>query len=238
MPILVANCPRCGAEQMTFDVPQVHLTERIDYGWKHFYEVFSICRKCDKSITFILTNRANTDYKTINGIGLMEFKDALNKHMEIDGFIGLKNLVNVKPPEYIPEEIEDIFREGATCLAVECWNAAGTMFRLCLDHATRSLMPSESENQTKNKLPSKAVQRSLGLRIKWLFENILLPEALLDLSTCIKDDGNDGAHAGTLGKKDAEDILDFTVALLERLYTEPEKLRLAAVRRDTRREGS
>jgi hypothetical protein len=52
---------------------------------------------------------------------------------------------------------------------------------------------------------------------------------------CIKEDGNDGAHEGTLKKEDAEDILDFTVALLSRLYTEPERLRLAKLRRDKRR---
>jgi hypothetical protein len=48
-------------------------------------------------------------------------------------------------------------------------------------------------------------------------------------------DGNDGAHVGSLKKTDAEELLDFTVALLERMYTEPEKLRLAKDRRDSRR---
>jgi len=42
------------------------------------------------------------------------------------------------------------------------------------------------------------------------------------------------AHAGTLNKIDAQDLLDFTHALLERLYTEPERLRLAKVRHDAR----
>jgi hypothetical protein len=79
------------------------------------------------------------------------------------------------------------------------------------------------------------IRRSLGLRLKWLFEQSLLPNALEDLSSCIKEDGNDGAHEGTLGKEDAEDILDFTFALLERMYTEPERLRLAKERREARR---
>jgi len=66
----------------------------------------------------------------------------------------------------------------------------------------------------------------------------ILPDALRDLSSCIKDDGNDGAHRGTLSKDDAEDLLDFTFALLERIYTEPEKLRVAQVRRKKRRSGN
>jgi hypothetical protein len=60
---------------------------------------------------------------------------------------------------------------------------------------------------------------------------------LRELSTCIKDDGNDGAHAGTLKRSDADDLLDFIVAMLERMYTEPERLRLAKERKEARRTG-
>ena len=54
-------------------------------------------------------------------------------------------------------------------------------------------------------------------------------------SSCVKEDENDGAHEGTLSKEDAYELLDFTTALLERMYTEPERLRLAKERRDARR---
>jgi Domain of unknown function (DUF4145) len=80
-----------------------------------------------------------------------------------------------------------------------------------------------------------AIRRSLGLRLQWLLNNGLLPESLRELSSCIKEDGNDGAHAGTLKREDAQDLLEFTTLLLERLYTEPERLRLAKEPRDTRR---
>jgi hypothetical protein len=43
---------------------------------------------------------------------------------------------------------------------------------------------------------------------------------------------------GALGKEDAEDLLDFTVALLERMFTEPERLKLAELRRQERRKPS
>jgi hypothetical protein len=61
---------------------------------------------------------------------------------------------------------------------------------------------------------------------------------LVGLSDCIREDGNDAAHRGALGKPDAEDIQDFTVALLERMYTEPERLKLAEKRRQERRKPS
>jgi len=55
------------------------------------------------------------------------------------------------------------------------------------------------------------------------------------LSAAIREDGNDGAHQGTLTKEDAEDLLDFAKALLERVFTEPEKIKLAEKRREQRR---
>ena len=71
--------------------------------------------------------------------------------------------------------------------------------------------------------------------MRWLFGSGRLPQALQDLSHAVKEDGNDGAHAGILTAQDAEDLLDFTVALLERLYTEPKRLELAVARRAARR---
>ena len=111
-------------------------------------------------------------------------------------------------------------------MAVGCYNVAATMFRLCIDLSTRKLIASGE-----HKGLTKAVKRNLGLRLPWLIENSYLPAALQELSTCIKDDGNDGAYDGSIGKEDAEDILDFSYELLERLYTEPKKLELAKERR-------
>jgi hypothetical protein len=115
-------------------------------------------------------------------------------------------------------------------MAIGCYNAAGTMFRLCIDLATKAMLP-EGEADG----PNQRIRRSLGLRLPWLFDSSILPEALRELSACIKDDGNDGAHEGTLSKKDAEDILDFTGVILERIYTEQKRLELAKERRDARR---
>ena len=144
-----------------------------------------------------------------------------------EGYISINENGTVKPPEYLPLDIQTVFIEGATCIAVSCYNASATMFRLCIDLATKGMLPEEEVKGL-----NRAVRRNLGLRLPWLFDNGHLPEALRELSTCIKDDGNDGAHQGNLGKEDAEDLLDFTYELLERLYTEPERLRLAKERRE------
>lgn len=162
--------------------------------------------------------------------GLLNVEGVLNKFVNVEGHISLKDNASVAPHEFLPNEIAAAFREGATCVAVGCYNAAGTMFRLCVDLATRSMLPTEETQglNAKNR-------RDLGLRLLWLFASGRLPDSLKELSSCIKEDGNDGAHAGNLSQSDANDLLNFTSILLERIYTEPERLRLAKERRDARR---
>ena len=229
MPELVADCPRCGSRRITFDVGAAKAFE-IRYEWQRWYETYCICRQCGRGTIFILSESVNSNYEHVHKIGILSIQGALNNYLDVEWYVSIKDQATVNPPEYIPRNIEAVFKEGATCLAVGCYNAAGTMFRLSVDLATRSLLPKEDAEGLNPK-----VRRDLGLRLPWLFANKFLPESLKELSSCIKEDGNDAAHAGTLTKPDAEDLLDFTTALLERIYTEPERLRLAQERRDSRR---
>lgn len=139
----------------------------------------------------------------------------------------IKDLARYSAPDYVPEDIANAFKEAVTCLSVECWNAAGAMFRLCVDLATKPKLPQNA--------PPSLIKTPLGPRLDWLFRNSVLPGELEPLSSCIKDDGNDGVHAGTLKKEDAEDLFDFTTQLLERMFTTPERLKLAEKRRVERR---
>lgn len=226
---LVADCTRCGARKITFDLTQENVLG-MRYSWQQWYEAFCVCRNCRKASIFVLAQDVNTDKAIVHENGLVKLKGAVNRLMRIEGVVSKKDDASVQPPAHLPQPLDAAFREGATCLVVGCYNAAGTMFRLCVDMATKSLLP-EGDAEGLNA----RVRRDLGLRLPWLFAANILPAALHDLSSCIKDDGNDGAHAGTLGKLEAEDLLDFTTALLERLYTEPEVLRHAKARRDERR---
>ncbi|RZG42152.1 DUF4145 domain-containing protein [Acinetobacter baumannii] len=74
-------------------------------------------------------------------------------------------------------------------------------------------------------------------RLTWIFNNKILNAGLEELSRCIKDDGNDGAHDGNIGKEEADDLFDFTYELLEQVYTQPERIRLATTRRLERRKS-
>lgn len=226
---LVANCPRCKAKEMTFDLIS-QIPTFVKYNWQQWFEAFCICRKCKQSTTFVLSQRnlCNTDMAKKD---LANISVAVNRLMEVEGHISLKDIAAEQPPEHLPENIDAAFREGAACMAIGCINAAGTMFRLCLDLATRSMLP-ERDTEGLNA----RTRRDLGLRLPWLFDNGVLPESLREFSDCIKEDGNDGAHQGTLSEEDAGDIFDFTYIMLERIYTESKRIELAKERRASRRE--
>lgn len=230
MSILVTDCPRCGAEKMTFDLTQEQLRKEINYGWQMTSEVFCVCRNCELPTIFVLAQKKTESESYFSNRSLSKYSASVNQIASVQGFIAIKDFSRRPSPDHLPKDIDSIFLEGATCLAVQCFNAAGTMFRLCVDLATQPLLPPSDTVGLNLK-----TRRDLGLRLPWLFENGKLPEELKDLSTCIKEDGNDGAHRGTLQKEEAEDLCDFTYDLLERLYTAPARLKQAEERRMARR---
>ncbi|MDO9559688.1 MAG: DUF4145 domain-containing protein [Syntrophales bacterium] len=229
MPELVTDCPRCGSLKITFDLTQDTLV-KVEAQWKRWYETFCVCRHCKRATVFVLSQNNFGDNAILDKNGPAKISRLVNDYMSINGYINLKDIAHTQPPEHLPEGIKAAFEEGAKCLAIDCYNATGTMFRLCVDLATRSKLPKKDVPSLNAK-----IRRDLGLRLPWLFDNDYLPDALRELSICVKEDGNDGAHAGSLKKDDAYDLLDFTVALLERIYTEPERIRIAKERRDSRR---
>lgn len=238
MSLLICDCPRCRSTKITFDCHSANLVEGLRrHGWGYGYEIFSICRHCHLSTVFEIVLKVYDARQAFSSAHkLFELKSSLNEFFEITGFVSLKDQHSVEPPEHLPSGILEAFKEGSKCYAIGCHNAAATMLRLCLDLATRPLLPSIVEGAGEVVgAPNSKQRRDLGLRLQWLFENGKLPSELADLAKCIREDANDGAHVGNLGRPDAEDLLDFTLALLERLFTEPRRLALALERRNVRR---
>ena len=182
---------------------------------------------------FLLSESVNADHKLVHQRGLVNMDQSLENFVNIERFISLADHNKIAPPDFLSDALKACFEEAAACLSIGCWNAAGTMFRMCVDLATKGLLPKEEVDGLNSR-----TRRDLGLRLPWLLDNGYLPENLRELSNCIREDGNDGAHAGTLEKEDAEDLLDFTYELLERLFTEPGRLQRAEERRKVRRQQS
>jgi hypothetical protein len=231
MAILVTDCPRCTAARMTFDARKSNeLPKGGEVDWYRNYELFCVCRNCHRATTFYVTLKEFDLRDVLSATPPEELKGSLNDHFRIRGFVNLKDLGQQLPPEHVPDSIALAFREGATCVATECWTGAGAMFRKCVDLATTPLVPIEATRGLKRRQ-----RHDLGPRLEWLFDNSRLPSDLRDLSAAIHQDGNDAAHAHFLTKEDAEDLLDFTYQLLERLFSERGRLEEAKARRDARR---
>ena len=160
---LVANCPRCKAKRITFDLISHH--QLLSNGWQRWYEAFCVCRGCGRSTTFVLAQRANEHGEMLESSYLAALSPSVNEFLEIRSHLSLKDMAAAAPPNHLPDNLESAFREAATCVAVQCPNAAATMFRLCVDLATRPLLPAEEAPE-----PNNRIRRSLGLRLPWLFE--------------------------------------------------------------------
>jgi hypothetical protein len=227
--IIVYDCPRCGAKDMTFDVLQT-IKSYISHDWQRHFEAFSICRNCQSSTTIVIGVRDYDERAHFETNPPTTIKGSLNPRFNIAGHVSLKDTGAILPPDHVPQIVANAFNEAAVAVVTKSPNAAGAMFRLAIDLTTRPMLPAEEREGLNQK-----VRRDLGLRLAWLFKNGFLPRELEELSRCVREDGNDGAHAGTLTMEDALDLQDFTVALLERIFTEPERIRLAGERRAQRR---
>lgn len=225
--VIVGNCPRCGASNSTFDCHYASL-RFVKYNWQMNFELYVICRHCKGGSILLASERSDAEYDKTHKNGLLSHKDSLNNWVNIDGYISMKDENSHKAPEFTPQRIASAFDEGAKCLAVECWNAAGAMFRLCIDLTTKEIFPAQAQVKRR-------VRRELAARLEWLFANGHLPASLKDLSSCVREDGNDAAHAGNLSKVDSEDLAEFSAILLERIFTEPERIKQAEARRLQRR---
>ncbi|WP_146037262.1 DUF4145 domain-containing protein [Novosphingobium guangzhouense] len=230
MPTLTHDCPRCSTKKITFDVIGRNFIG-TDNDWQDKYEVPAVCRHCKSATVFVIF--------LINHFSRSKYKENtawvssanLNDHFFIMDYVSVKDNSTICAPDHVPDDVAVIFREGATCLSLACYNAAGAMFRLVLDMTTKSLLPSTDQEGG----PNRAQRTRLYDRLAWLFETGRLPAPLREIADCVREDGNDAAHDGSLAKIDAEDLLDFSRVLLERVYTEPQRLIEARARREDRR---
>ena len=230
---IVGDCPRCGASKTTFDITS-DVYVALEYSWQTHHEMFVVCRNCARPTIYQghLTNSQLTSEMRKDDI-ICTLNGSVSGLFELDRPVTLRDNDPAAPPDMVPDNVASVFREGAASYAGACYNAAGAMFRLCLDMVTKSLLPADDTPPN----PNSRQRKVLYDRLAWLFETGRIPQDLREIADCVRDDGNDGAHDGTLTKEDSEDLLDFTVALLERVYTEPGRLAEAARRRIARRGG-
>jgi Domain of unknown function (DUF4145) len=141
--------PRCRLPALwatiTFDVT-AQVYHGSQHSWQNWYEVFAVCRRCHRPTIFLVARRdllTNDPFYKPNG--LVDYEAGLNGFFKVDRYISLRDNVSHQPPDHLPDHIADAFKEGAACYSIACYNAAATMFRLCIDLATRPFLPDRAD---------------------------------------------------------------------------------------------
>lgn len=235
-PFLIQDCPRCHSKRITFDAMERQYVGSGGSDWQMIFEVPAVCRYCERVVVWRIML---ADYQAATATNRNEFwtqATNLASVFTIKGYASLKDSTGTPPPEYVPTEIANVFNEASLSHAVDCPNASAAMSRLCLDMVTKNLLPDAEDTSVAQ--PNSNQRKRLFDRLDWLFEQRRLPDDLKDLADTIRQHGNDGAHDGTCTTIDAEDLLDFTSNVLERVYTQPERVRLARQRALDRRAAS
>lgn len=227
---IVHNCPRCRAEAVTFDAYAQNYLGNT-HGWVHRHEIFAVCRRCKKSTTLNIELR-NYDDRNSAGPGKALDHPQLNRYFRVVGHVSIATMHSEEAPKFTPDKISKVFLEAEMCRATSCWNAAAAMYRLCIDLATKALL---SPEKAEDGGPNRDERKKLGPRVLHLIETGKIANRLKGLADCIREDGNDGVHDGTLTQDDADDLAVFTKILLEDIYLLPGQIRVASERREARR---
>src|SRR5258708_3189189 len=113
MGLLVANCPRCPAANMTFDI-LANTDVGKQYSWENYYECFCVCRTCHRSTVFVLRTKTAASNISSEPIKLQSANDAY----DVVRFISIKDVGARKPPEHIPPLIAKVFVEGSSSFTI------------------------------------------------------------------------------------------------------------------------
>lgn len=235
MAILTTRCPHCGADPTPLNVVGYSRSDT-----EYSVSVHCSCPVCTKPSCFVLAWRPNVP----GHLGWF-FTSEATKNVDIRAVTQWsikaafpRGGTAVSCPDYVPENVATIFKEAAECLALGFFDSSGTMYRKVLDACTKPLLPPQPQPEEKAHPDFIAwkVRKDLKLRLDWLFDKGRLPSTLKEIAECVREDGNDAAHAVEgIDKDEALDLQDFTVVFLETLYTLPGQIEENKRRRAARR---
>jgi hypothetical protein len=95
--VIVSDCPRCRARNMTFDVrDEIPLPSQ--YEWQSWFEVFCRCRNCSKTTIFVIRQKEIRDRDFIKQNPPNKIVGSLNRYFDIDSFICIKDMGTAAPP--------------------------------------------------------------------------------------------------------------------------------------------
>ena len=192
------TCRRCGAySNFRFDDRDVRLSELYESEIGNERLLLCACQHCQRSSLIVQVFKALPTEEP----GIVSAPKWV--------LTGEWPSANVKVLDYIPEEIEELYREAVTCLGAGCYRATAVMVRGALDAAMKK---------------QKATGRTLYDRIKSMHGQ--LRQQLIDIADTMRLGGNDAAHvfAEEWEREEASELLAFLGEALRELYQTPQRL--------------
>jgi hypothetical protein len=212
---------------MSFDVYGVSTMEEATEFRFHGYnthhrrtiELACRCHECQCTTIFILRAEAGGAHD------LPKLRFDKNENPTTFGYreVGAFPTAQAQPtPANTPEPAASFYKQAATALAHGLYDAAGAMFRKCLESVTRSqamlkLIPDADLAEFK--------KMWLKARINKLKQIHAIPPALGDLVDVIKEEGDGAVHDDVVYDKDSAEALHrFTETFLEQTFTIPAQI--------------
>ena len=185
------NCPYCYTSSVGFTIEYIRTWGewRGEGDYASYEDALAICGFCNRTV-------------------LAEFEDG--------------EMVRIipsppEPPMYLPDNVENYFRQGVNNLSGN-YDAAGSMFRKALETGLKQKFP-DDKNRT---------FKPLKKRIEEAAKQGNLAPDLAEWADKIRDGGNDAVHEEEpFLEEEAQDLRYFTELVLLYLFTLPEKLELA-----------
>lgn len=199
MPVLVYDCPRCASARMTHELVYAR---KLDQAGNVLHAMMACARCNDTSVVVLLPLP----------VGSLTPKDV--PHIE-DYF----KPIDIRPkPETIeapygtPDRIARRFIEAEGGFRSGHWNSAVTMYRSCLDIATKQLAPNHAK-------------LAMAKRIRAMSTDNQLPPAMADWADQVRLDGNEAVHGeDEFSEDEAAPLRHFTRMFLTYAYEMPQRV--------------
>ena len=200
MAFIVAPCPTCRADSMTFHAHSLTAS-------KGMYVMTSFCPSCHGPFVAWLNHR---------GSGPSSPDTLRAQNQPLDSLLALIKTLPVPQattaPDNLPQGIERVFLQAEENRKRQHFDAAGMAYRRSLELAVQALDPN--------------AKGTLAKRIDDLAANGKLTGEVRTWAHSIRTLGNEAAHdEAEPSAEDIEDLSEFARVVLEYLYTLPERVK-------------
>ena len=216
MPVVVFDCPHCGAHRMTFDFagdypvrPPDPPLRSLNVSRPHpgIWNTFFVCRGCRNAVVIKVYGSRDAFGRAPHDCSTDLFSEGFEP---IELYPGPRKLEAL---EHVPEQLAANYREATRNLNRHEYTSAVMMLRRILDRATVDLAPKDRKAQSR--------KMRLSDRIKQLPMDKALTPAMREWADVICLVGGDPEHNKDADEASATELHQFTELFLIYAFTLP-----------------